>query len=70
MAGKSTSGRHSSIYVLTTADKYELPLIIGDKHEIASYAEFPANFIPMYAKHGNYIKRKYKVFMYDESLAW
>ena len=70
MAGKSTSGRHSDIYILTLFDKYELPILIGDKNEIAQYTESQANIISVYAKKGMVLKRKYKVFKYEEELAF
>lgn len=70
MAGKAGSGRHSAIYVLTTNDKYELPLIIGTKQEIALFVGTHADNVPRNAKSGGAIKEMYKVFVYEEELAF
>lgn len=54
-----------SIYMVTTADKYELPLFVGTAKEVAEYLGIDASTVRQYccpSRNGKYATQRRRVF--------
>lgn len=63
---KPGAGRKSPTYVLVTADKWQLPVSVGTKYEVAETAGVSTYAIVEGARKQRLIAYKYRVFVLEE----
>lgn len=63
---KPGAGRKSETYMLVENDEFQIPLIIGTKHELANYAGVKSPTIVSASRLGGVVQDKYRVYKVEK----